>query len=50
MLTGQSSLGLVKLIDEVMDGEERTAAKLAEKKAEILALARSLCKEDSESD
>ena len=49
-LTNQSSLGLVKLIDEVMAGEERTKEKLAEKKGEIIALANSLCKEDSESD
>ena len=49
-LTGQTSLGLVKLIDEVMEGEERTSEKLQVKKPEILKLALSLINEDTESE
>ena len=49
-LTGQTSLGLVKLIDAVMEGEERTSEKLQVKKPEILKLALSLINEDTESE
>ena len=48
-LTGQSSIGLVGIIDEVMGSSERTLENLAAKKEEILALAWSYAKEDSES-
>ena len=49
-LTGQSSFGLAALIDEVMDGVARTKDNLKEKKEEIIALARSLCLEESSSE
>ena len=49
-LTNQQSLGLVKLIDEVMEGEERTMEKLVAKRKDILELAWSYVPEDTESD